>query len=52
MKLEVYIGDLDKFSDLLPDDWLRDASGRPGLGERMQRYSRQGLQFVRESGER
>lgn len=40
VKLEVYIGDLDKFSDLLLDDWLRDASGRPGLGDRMQRFSR------------
>ena len=31
VKLEVYVGNLDAFADLVPDDWLRDASGRPGL---------------------
>ena len=47
VKLEVYIGDLDKFDDLVPDEWLRDASGRPeSLEERLERSSREGLQFV------
>jgi hypothetical protein len=50
VKLEVYIGDLDKFADLVPDDWLRDASGRPGLEERLERFSREGLQFVTDDG--
>ena len=52
VRLEVYIGDLEKFDDLVPDDWLRDSEGREGLEERLQRFSREGLQFVTESGER
>jgi hypothetical protein len=52
VKLEVYIGDLDKFDDLVPDEWLHDASGRPGLDERLQRFSKEGLQFVTQAGER
>ena len=50
--LEVYIGDLDKFMDLVPDDWLNDTSGRPGLEERMTRFSTEGLRIVTASGER
>jgi hypothetical protein len=48
---EVYIGDLDKFEDLVPDDWLRDAGGRDSLDERLERFSREGLQFVTDTGE-
>jgi len=51
VKLEVYIGDLDKFADLVPDDWLRDANGRESLEERLERFSREGLQFVTDTGE-
>ena len=51
VKLEVYIGDLDKFDDLVPDDWLRDASGRASPEERLERFSREGLQFVTDKGE-
>jgi hypothetical protein len=51
VKLEVYIDDLDKFADLVPDDWLRDASGRASLEERLERFSREGLQFVTDRGE-
>ena len=51
VKLEVYIGDLDKFADLVPDDWLRDAAGRPSLEERLERFSREGLRFVTGMGE-
>ncbi len=51
VKLEVYVGDLDKFDDLVPDEWLRDASGRPSLEERLERFSREGLQFVTGEGE-
>jgi hypothetical protein len=51
VKLEVYIGDLDKFADLVPDDWLRDASGRESLDQRLERFSREGLQFVADTGE-
>ncbi len=51
VKLEVYVGDLDKFDDLVPDDWLRDASGRASPDERLERFSREGLQFVTNKGE-
>ncbi|MCK5326828.1 MAG: hypothetical protein KAJ57_12490, partial [Woeseiaceae bacterium] len=42
---------LDKFADLVPDDWLRDAAGRPSLEERLERFSREGLRFVTGMGE-
>lgn len=51
VKLEVYIGNLDKFDDLVPDDWLRDAEGRESVEERMQRFSKEGLSFINERGE-
>ncbi|MCH8308844.1 MAG: hypothetical protein IH930_11995, partial [Proteobacteria bacterium] len=51
--LEVYVGDLDVFADLLPDDWLKDGGqGRPGLDERMRRFSAEQFQFVTETGEK
>ncbi len=51
VKLEVYIGDLQKFDDLVPDDWLRDASGRDDVETRLRRFSREGLQFVTNEGD-
>jgi hypothetical protein len=49
--LEVYIGDLATFNDLLPDDWLKDEIGnRPPLGERLQRFSAETLQVVTGDG--
>lgn len=51
--LEVYVGDLDFFADLVPDDWLRDGSqGRAGLEERMRRFSAEQFQFVTDTGEK
>jgi hypothetical protein len=51
--LEVYVGDLDVFADLVPDDWLKDGSqGRPGLEERMRRFSAEQFQFVTDAGEK
>ncbi len=51
--LEIYVGDLDDFSDLVPDDWLKDGSGdRPTLEERMRRFSTEHFQFVTETGEK
>ena len=51
--LEVYVGDLDVFADLLPDDWLKDGGqGRPGLDERMRRFSAEQFQFVTDTGEK
>ena len=39
INLEVFIGDLDVFNTLVPDDWLKDASDRPPLEERLAEFS-------------
>jgi len=50
--LEVYIGDLDRFEDLVPDEWLKDvAAERPDAEARLKRFAEQHFQFVTESGE-
>ena len=49
--LEVYIGDLETFHDLIPDDLLSDAAvDRPALAERLHRFSSEAFQFVTEGG--
>ena len=49
--LEIYIGDLEYFSALVPDDWLTDqAALRPPLAERLREFSANGLHFVTDSG--
>ncbi len=51
--LEVYIGDLKTFEELIPDDWLKDLDGqRPALAERLRGFSSKTFQFVTETGER
>jgi len=51
--LEVYIGDLDKFEELVPDGWLKDsAAERPDVEARIKRFAEQRFQFVTESGEK
>ncbi|MEA3243014.1 MAG: hypothetical protein U9Q19_06180 [Pseudomonadota bacterium] len=51
--LEVYIGDLDKFEELVPDEWLKDfAAERPDAEARIKRFAEQRFQFVTESGEK
>ncbi len=50
--LEVYIGDLEVFSDLVPDSLLkRKNPTRASLADRMRRFSSQTLRFVTETGE-
>ncbi len=45
--LEVYVNDLDKFADLLPDEWLQQAGKNPlPLRERMKRFSCDGFQVI------
>jgi hypothetical protein len=45
--LEIYVGDLDKFIDLLPDDFLKQGGIEPPtLQERMRRFSTDGFQFL------
>jgi hypothetical protein len=49
--LEIYVGDLETFSALVPDDWLKDqATERPPLAERLRQFSENGLCFVTDSG--
>ncbi len=51
--LEIYIDDLETFSELLPDDWLRaSAIERPSLQERMRHFAEHTFQVVTESGEK
>ena len=51
--LEIYVGDLDKFVDLLPEDFLK-ASGSepPPIQERMRRFSEERFQFLTEDKKR
>jgi hypothetical protein len=50
--LEVYIGDMDKFAELVPDAWLDEAgANRPSLERRMQTFATQRFKFVTDSGE-
>jgi len=45
--LEIYVGDVDKFVDLLPDEWIRQAGVEPPpIEERMQRFSAETFQIV------
>ncbi|MEE8290658.1 MAG: hypothetical protein V3R80_04180, partial [Candidatus Tectomicrobia bacterium] len=49
--LEIYVGDLDTFHDLIPDDWLKDADvDRLALPERLRRFSSETFRFVTDSG--
>jgi hypothetical protein len=51
--LEVYVGNLEAFEELIPDDWITDdAPRRPPLEERMKRFSESHFQFVTEAGEK
>lgn len=51
VKLEVYIGDLEKFEELVPDEWIKESSDkRPSLEQRMQTFATNRLQFITEDG--
>jgi hypothetical protein len=51
--LEIYVGDLEIFEDLIPDDWVKDgAVERPLLEARMRHFAEQGFQVVTDAGER
>ena len=52
VNLEIYVGDLEQFADLIPDDWVREDLARPPLAERMERFARRGLGVEREDGTR
>jgi hypothetical protein len=49
--LEIYVGDLFKFEQLLPDDFFQEKIvGRPPLEERLKSFSEETFQFVTEDG--
>ena len=49
--LEIYVGDLETFAALVPDDWLQERTmGRPPLDERLRDFSANGLRFVTDDG--
>ena len=51
--LEVYVGDLRTFEDLIPDDWLRDsANKRPSTAMRLRRFSEQTFRFIDDRGKK
>jgi hypothetical protein len=51
--LEIYVGDFDKFVDLLPDAWIRQAGVEPPpIEERMRRFSTETFQIVVEGSTR
>jgi hypothetical protein len=51
--LEIYVGDLETFEELIPDDWVKDsASERPSLAARMQHFADRTFQVVTGSGEK
>ncbi len=51
--LEVYVGDLELFAELIPDDWIKDERiERPPLAAREERFSERRFQLVTENGEK
>ena len=51
--LEIYVRDLDKFIDLLPDDFLkRGGIEPPPIRERLRRFSEDGFQFLTDDKKR
>ena len=51
--LEVYVGDLTVFEELMPDDWLKQASAdRPDEAARIRYFAEERFQFITGSGEK
>ena len=45
--MEIYVGDLGKFADLLPDDWLKQSGVEaPPAAERLKRFSSETFQII------
>ncbi len=52
VKLEVYVADLDKFEELVPDEWLKGLDvDRPPLEERLKRFASNTFRIVTGTGE-
>ena len=51
--LEIYVGDLDAFDELIPDDWLKDSNiKRSPIEERLQKFANNKFQFITDTGEK
>ena len=51
VKLEVYVGDLESFEELVPDDWLKDLNiKRPSLEQRIEHFANHTLKFIPDMG--
>jgi len=51
VKLEVYVGDLSNFEELIPDDWIEDKEiKRPALAERIEHFANNTLKFIADEG--
>jgi hypothetical protein len=51
--LEVYVGDLEVFEDLVPDAWLNQKSAdQPDEAARIRRFAEERFQFITGSGEK
>jgi hypothetical protein len=47
LDLEIYIGDLDKFMDLLPDEWFKNTTKKPPpIQERISLFSEETFQII------
>jgi hypothetical protein len=52
VRLEVYIGDLQRFADLIPDRLMKNAGeGRPSEGERLKHFANEVLRITGPDGE-
>ncbi len=51
VKLEVYVGDLQTFEQLIPDDWIEDRDiERPPLEQRIEHFAKNTLKFITDDG--
>ncbi len=51
--LEIYVGNLDAFDELIPDDWLKDSSiKRSPIEERLQKFANNKFQFITDTGKK
>jgi len=51
--LEVYVGDLETFADLVPDAWMKqETTDRPDEAARIRRFAEERFQFITGSGEK
>ena len=51
VKLEVYVGDLETFEELVPDDWVKELDiQQPPLEQRIKHFANHTLKFIPDKG--